>query len=278
MRKKTGLMIMAAFTLFGIHVWAQGNLFEIETGTESRTTKESPATISGDGPVADSPAGYRAVGSNTAPAAVKPDKPSGKSVSIGSEKIKSWFAEAAKYSTDWNFPEVTNKYGHRITREDYLRAIIWIESRGTHANSKGSVTKSCAGALGFMQLMPNTARGLKINPQDPSQNLKGGAKYLKEIFNSGSVGRKSGEEKLIMGACAYNLGPFSKSMKMSWEALKKAKVPIETRSYGLKLKMCLGLELTDDEKVLVKKWLVTKGHTLESLVEENYTNTMGIAR
>lgn len=216
--------------------------------------------------------------SGSAPAAVTPDPAKGKAVTTGSAKFKAWFKDAAKYCSEWEFPSVTNKYGQKITQEDYLRAIIWIESRGVHQSSGGKLTKSWAGAMGFMQLMPNTARGLKIDPKDGAQNLKGGAKYLKEIFNGGQVGKKDGAEKLIMGACGYNLGPFSKSMKLSWNELKASKkIPVETRGYGLKMKMCLGLELTADERVLVQKWLVGPGQTVDSLIAENYTNTKGIA-
>lgn len=216
--------------------------------------------------------------SGNAPAAVIPDPAKGKAVTVGSAKFKTWFNDAAKYCSDWEFPSVTNKYGQKITQEDYLRAIIWIESRGVHQSSGGKLTKSWAGAMGFMQLMPNTARGLKIDPKDGAQNLKGGAKYLKEIFNGGQVGKKDGVEKLIMGACGYNLGPFSKSMKLTWNELKASnKIPVETRGYGLKMKMCLGLELTADERVLVQKWLVGPGQTVDSLIAENYTNTRGIA-
>lgn len=215
---------------------------------------------------------------NKAPETVKPSLPKGKGVSTGSADFKKWFDDAAKFSSDWEFPDVTNKYGKKISREDYLRAIIWIESKGIHASSRGTVTKSWAGALGFMQLMPATARGLKIDPKDPAQNLKGGSKYLKEIFNSGNVSKKSGAEKLIMGACAYNLGPYSKSMKLSWEALKTSKAPVETRAYGLKLKMSLGLELSQDERVLVEKWLVQKGETVDGVIDWFYSNAMGIAR
>lgn len=215
-----------------------------------------------------------------APAAVSPDPATGKAVTTGSAKFKEWFkAACGAYCDEWEFPDVTNKYGEKITREDYMRAIIWIESRGVHMSPKGKLTKSWAGAQGFMQLMPNTARGLKIDAKDGAQNLKGGAKYLAEIFNSGAVSKKSGAEKLIMAACAYNLGPFSSSMKMSWDDFKKSrKMPTETRGYGLKLKMCLGLELTADERKLVQDWLVTPGHTVDSLIEENYTNTKGIGR
>jgi hypothetical protein len=212
------------------------------------------------------------------PQLVKHESTGSKSISVGSPSFKSWFDEAARHSTSWEFPDVTNKYGQKISREDYLRAIIWIESRGIHQDNRGRVTKSWAGAVGFMQLMPNTARGLKVNPSDAAQNLKGGAKYLGEIFNSGSVSKKSGAEKLIMGACAYNLGPFSKSMKMSWEQLKTAKIPVETRSYGLKMKMALGLELSAAEKTLADEWFVPKDKNVDEFTDEFYAHAQGIAR
>lgn len=254
-----------------------------EPKTRSTSRPQAAETSTESSTAAARPVGSSAAGGATttrSPSAVSPETATGKAVTIGSARFKEWFKAATDaHCSDWKFPDVTNKYGEKISREDYMRAIIWIESRGIHQNPRGALTKSWAGAMGFMQLMPNTARGLKVDAKDPAQNLKGGAKYLTEIFNSGAVGKKDGAEKLIMGACAYNLGPFSKSMKMTWNELKgNKKVPAETRGYGLKLKMCLGLELTADERDLVQKLLVGPGQTVDSLIEENYANTKGIAR
>lgn len=59
---------------------------------------------------------------------------------------------------------------------------------------------SPAGAVGVMQLMPDTAAGLGVNPYDKRQNIEGGAKYLRQMMDTfgGDV------QKAV---AAYNAGP-----------------------------------------------------------------------
>ncbi len=51
-----------------------------------------------------------------------------------------------------------------------------------------------------MQLMPDTAASLGVNPYDAQQNVEGGAKYLQGLLNTfGGDVRKA--------VAAYNAGP-----------------------------------------------------------------------
>jgi soluble lytic murein transglycosylase-like protein len=60
--------------------------------------------------------------------------------------------------------------------------------------------RSRAGAIGLGQLMPETARALGVNPDDPVQNLYGTIRYLR-----GNLDR-FGWENLHLALAAYNAG------------------------------------------------------------------------
>ncbi len=55
------------------------------------------------------------------------------------------------------------------------------------------------GALGLAQLMPDTARHLRVDPSDPRQNLDGGARYLRRQFEKFRT--------WPLALAAYNAGP-----------------------------------------------------------------------
>lgn len=75
-----------------------------------------------------------------------------------------------------------------------LAAVAWSES-GFNA-----AARSPAGAVGLMQLMPRTAAGLGVDPTDPQQALRGGARYLSQQLQA-----FGGREDLALAA--YNAGP-----------------------------------------------------------------------
>ena len=81
---------------------------------------------------------------------------------------------------------------HNIPEDLFLR-LVHQESRW----DPGAVSR--AGARGLAQLMPDTAALLGVNADDPQQNLEGGARYLRMMFE------RFGDWRLALAA--YNAGP-----------------------------------------------------------------------
>jgi hypothetical protein len=94
----------------------------------------------------------------------------------------------------------------------------WIEALITKASKRYSVDKnliravmraesgfdpgsgSSAGAIGLMQLMPETARGISVDPYNDEQNVMGGARLLSDNL-------KSYNGDIPLALAAYNAGP-----------------------------------------------------------------------
>ena len=82
---------------------------------------------------------------------------------------------------------------HRIDQE-LVHVVIRAES------NYDAFAISSAGAMGLMQLMPDTARQYGVgNVFDPAQNIEGGVRYLKDL-----VRLYDGRTKLVLAA--YNAG------------------------------------------------------------------------
>jgi len=84
------------------------------------------------------------------------------------------------------------KYG---IEPSLIRAVITVESNW----DSSAVSKK--GAIGLMQIMPETASDMNIvNPYDPGENIEAGTKYLRFMLD-----RFDGD--LDLALAAYNAGP-----------------------------------------------------------------------
>jgi soluble lytic murein transglycosylase-like protein len=129
-----------------------------------------------------------------------------KCVLIMAERTKSRTAPPAaraesRSSTDED-PQRRRRYDAHIAEasrlyqlpSEYIRAVVRVESDFV------PTAVSRVGALGLMQLMPQTARSMGVtDPFDPRQNILGGSRYLRVLAN-----RFEGD--LVLTTAAYNAG------------------------------------------------------------------------
>ena len=103
--------------------------------------------------------------------------------------------DEAKFS--WTNDPTLDKYIVDASKEFGIPAKM-IASMAKVESSFDQDSISSAGAIGLMQLMPDTANGLGVNPYDAQDNIRGGAKYMSELY------QKYGNWDLV--AAAYNAG------------------------------------------------------------------------
>ncbi len=107
--------------------------------------------------------------------------PAGKP-SLDAPAAKQLVADAARR---WNLPV------------GFLHSIVKAES------GYRSDAVSPKGAIGLMQLMPETARQLGADPNDPKQNVEAGARYLSGLL----LKYQNDDYQVRKAVAAYNAGP-----------------------------------------------------------------------
>jgi hypothetical protein len=97
-------------------------------------------------------------------------------------------------SSSWDDVIEEHASANRV-RPELVRAVIQVES-GFNPRARSN-----KGAMGLMQLMPDTASDLGVrNAFDPVQNIRGGVAYLRQLLD-----KFGGSEELALAA--YNAGP-----------------------------------------------------------------------
>ena len=94
--------------------------------------------------------------------------------------------------------EAIDRFSHEAgIPASLVRAVIWAES-GFRQEAR-----SAQGAVGLMQLMPETAAALGVDPNDQMGNLEGGTRYLRQLLERYA----GGKDQLVRALAAYNAGP-----------------------------------------------------------------------
>jgi len=97
-------------------------------------------------------------------------------------------------------------------------------------NRFGNIT-SPAGALGPMQLMPDRAKLLNVDPKNEDDNIRGGVMFFKQLYTDKKVGAGD-PERIDRVYAAYNAGPGTQFVKTG----DPKHLPEETLDYLIRIK------------------------------------------
>jgi hypothetical protein len=135
---------------------------------------------------------------------------SGKAARSAAAEVSQFYGHESVQSANAKILQA-NSHGHQASPEEIDQSIVMAAARhNVDPNLVRAVVKvesnfnsnavSRTGAMGLMQLMPKTARELKVkNPFDPQQNVDAGVRHLKYLLEN-----YNGDVNLTLAA--YNAG------------------------------------------------------------------------
>ena len=116
------------------------------------------------------------------------------------------------------------------------QAVAQQESGTREVDAQGRVIRSKVGALGVMQLMPDTARGLHADPNDAADNIQGGVTLLAQLL-------KHYHQSIPQALAAYNWGQGNLDRAIQ----RHEAIPLETQNYVQSIMRNLGQPLTVEQ-------------------------------
>jgi membrane-bound lytic murein transglycosylase MltF len=131
----------------------------------------------------------------------------------------------ATAEADWKRFEQTvalfRKYGQRYSFDYLMVAALGYQESRLDQNARSHV-----GAIGIMQLMPDTARGLKVGDVTQTEpNVHGGFKYLRQIYDRHlDTAGLDEQNRTLLAIAAYNAGS-GRVAKLRAEAEEKGLDP-----------------------------------------------------
>ncbi len=128
------------------------------------------------------------------------------------ERMSRWYPQITRAAQRFNVPVA------------WMRSVLALESGGRTMSGPGIPITSSAGAMGLMQLMPDTYRDMRDqyrlgpDPYDPHDNIVAAAAYLRQLHD------KYGYPAMF---AAYNDGPGNLAQRM----IDGRMLPLQTQLY-----------------------------------------------
>jgi membrane-bound lytic murein transglycosylase F len=127
---------------------------------------------------------------------------------------RKYFLDRRGYRRRAESPYLTRETGRLSPYDDIFREgariPVWdwrlVAAQAYQESRFDPRARSWAGAVGLMQIMPRTARELRVDPRDPGQSVAGACRYLRRMEESWRDRVTQRAERLKFALASYNVG------------------------------------------------------------------------